>query len=163
MAASATTGPPAVAAVDRRSTPRRIADLRIGLQVRHHSCGRRLALRWCRAGRCGCRGQVGCRNRSRVTFSRLDAKIGERPFLWPRLRAGIGHASRFGLCLGNFRILTGRIAQQVSQGDHQQHDDEAADTDLKALEAGFVSLTPIWFDLTHDAVLPDFRKVWEES
>ncbi len=40
---------------------------------------------------------------------------------------------------------------------------EADDTDLKALEAGFVSLTPIWFDLTHDAVLPDFRKVWEES
>jgi 5'-nucleotidase len=39
---------------------------------------------------------------------------------------------------------------------------ETPDTDLKALEAGFVSLTPIWFDLTHHSVLGDFRKTWEE-
>ncbi len=36
-------------------------------------------------------------------------------------------------------------------------------TDIKALEDGYVSLTPIWFDLTHDAVLQDFRAVWSEE
>lgn len=35
-------------------------------------------------------------------------------------------------------------------------------TDIRALEEGYVSLTPIWFDLTHHAVLDDFRKAWEE-
>ena len=35
-------------------------------------------------------------------------------------------------------------------------------TDICALEEGFVSLTPIWFDLTHQAVLEDLRKVWQE-
>lgn len=36
-------------------------------------------------------------------------------------------------------------------------------TDIRAVEDGFVSLTPIWFDLTHQAVLGDFQKTWEES
>lgn len=35
-------------------------------------------------------------------------------------------------------------------------------TDIRALENGYVSLTPIWFDLTHQAVLGDFKKIWEE-
>ncbi len=35
-------------------------------------------------------------------------------------------------------------------------------TDICALEEGYVSLTPIWFDLTHQAVLEDLRKVWQE-
>ena len=35
-------------------------------------------------------------------------------------------------------------------------------TDIRALEDGYVSLTPIWFDLTHQAVLGDFRKIWDE-
>lgn len=36
-------------------------------------------------------------------------------------------------------------------------------TDIKALEDGYVSLTPIWFDLTHEAVLPEFRALWSEE
>ncbi len=40
---------------------------------------------------------------------------------------------------------------------------ESADTDLRALDEGFVSLTPIWFDLTHQAVLEDFRRTWQET
>ncbi|MCS6771505.1 MAG: 5'/3'-nucleotidase SurE [Kiritimatiellae bacterium] len=35
-------------------------------------------------------------------------------------------------------------------------------TDIRALEEGFVSLTPLWFDLTHHEVLEDFRSAWEE-
>lgn len=35
-------------------------------------------------------------------------------------------------------------------------------TDIRALEDGYVSLTPIWFDLTHQAVLRDFQQVWQE-
>lgn len=35
-------------------------------------------------------------------------------------------------------------------------------TDIKALEEGYVSLTPIWFDLTHHAVLDDFRRLWSD-
>jgi 5'-nucleotidase len=35
-------------------------------------------------------------------------------------------------------------------------------TDIKALEDGYVSLTPIWFDLTHHKVLEDFRRSWQE-
>ncbi|MCZ7591053.1 MAG: 5'/3'-nucleotidase SurE [Kiritimatiellae bacterium] len=38
--------------------------------------------------------------------------------------------------------------------------DESDDSDIKALENGYVSLTPIWFDLTHRAVLEDFKKTW---
>ncbi|MBW7908918.1 MAG: 5'/3'-nucleotidase SurE [Kiritimatiellae bacterium] len=34
-------------------------------------------------------------------------------------------------------------------------------TDIKALEDGYVSLTPIWFDLTHHAVIQDFKRTWE--
>ncbi len=33
----------------------------------------------------------------------------------------------------------------------------AAGTDIEALDNGFVSMTPIWFDLTHTAVLPQLR------
>lgn len=40
---------------------------------------------------------------------------------------------------------------------------ESEGTDLQALEHGFVSLTPIWFDLTHQAVLEDFRQTWQET
>lgn len=36
-------------------------------------------------------------------------------------------------------------------------------TDVKALEDGFVSLTPIWFDLTHHKVLQEFRTAWERD
>jgi len=39
---------------------------------------------------------------------------------------------------------------------------DGADTDIRAIEDGYVSLTPIWFDLTHHAVLSDFRKAWQE-
>lgn len=35
-------------------------------------------------------------------------------------------------------------------------------TDIQALEDGYVSLTPLWFDLTHHTVLRDFQKVWNE-
>ena len=34
---------------------------------------------------------------------------------------------------------------------------DTAGTDIQALADGFVSLTPIWFDLTHTAVLPKLR------
>ncbi len=44
-------------------------------------------------------------------------------------------------------------------GEMQQIGDSDG-TDLRALEEGFVSLTPIWFDLTHYAVLEDFKKTW---
>lgn len=40
---------------------------------------------------------------------------------------------------------------------------EPGNSDLKALEAGFVSLTPIWFDLTHHAVMDEFRRTWAEE
>lgn len=36
-------------------------------------------------------------------------------------------------------------------------------TDVKALEDGYVSMTPIWFDLTHDKVLDGFRRTWNEG
>ncbi len=36
-------------------------------------------------------------------------------------------------------------------------------TDIKALEDGYVSLTPIWFDLTHHKVLDEFRRTWQEA
>jgi 5'-nucleotidase len=35
-------------------------------------------------------------------------------------------------------------------------------TDIKAVEDGYVSLSPIWFDLTHSSVLPEFQRQWEE-
>ncbi len=35
-------------------------------------------------------------------------------------------------------------------------------TDIAAIEAGYVSLTPIWFDLTHHKAMADFRKTWQE-
>ena len=34
---------------------------------------------------------------------------------------------------------------------------DTAGTDIQALADGFVSLTPIWFDLTHTAALPKLR------
>lgn len=40
--------------------------------------------------------------------------------------------------------------------------DDSEESDVKALESGYVSLTPIWFDLTHRAVLEDFKKLWNE-
>ncbi len=43
-------------------------------------------------------------------------------------------------------------------GEMQMLDDMAHNTDLRALEEGYVSLTPIWFDLTHQAVLPRFEE-----
>lgn len=36
-------------------------------------------------------------------------------------------------------------------------------TDIRALEEGFVSLSPIWFDLTHHKVLDEFRRAWQEE
>lgn len=39
---------------------------------------------------------------------------------------------------------------------------EGAGSDLQALKDGYISLTPIWFDLTHQAVIEDIRKTWEE-
>jgi 5'-nucleotidase len=44
-------------------------------------------------------------------------------------------------------------------GELERHGD-STDTDLEAIEQGFVSLTPIWFDLTHHAVLPRIRS-WD--
>jgi len=38
---------------------------------------------------------------------------------------------------------------------------DSGGTDIQALEEGFVSITPIWFDLTHHAVLEGFRKEWD--
>lgn len=35
---------------------------------------------------------------------------------------------------------------------------DAGDTDIVAVREGFVSLTPIWFDLTHREALPAFRQ-----
>ncbi len=34
----------------------------------------------------------------------------------------------------------------------------AAGTDIRALEQGYVAVTPIWYDLTHDAALPRLRR-----
>ena len=34
---------------------------------------------------------------------------------------------------------------------------DTAGTDIQTLADGLVSLTPIWFDLTHTAVLPKLR------
>lgn len=47
-------------------------------------------------------------------------------------------------------------------GDMERLDD-SPDTDLRALEEGYVSLTPIWFDLTHTAVLDEFRSRWSKD
>lgn len=44
-------------------------------------------------------------------------------------------------------------------GEMKNLDDDNG-TDIKALEAGYVSLTPIWFDLTNRAVFEDFKKQW---
>ena len=38
---------------------------------------------------------------------------------------------------------------------------ESKGTDLQALEDGFVSMTPIWFDLTHESAMAHFRSGWE--
>jgi 5'-nucleotidase len=40
---------------------------------------------------------------------------------------------------------------------------DATGTDVQALNDGYVSLTPIWFDLTHYDVLGDFRGAWEKN
>ncbi len=40
---------------------------------------------------------------------------------------------------------------------------DGAGTDIQALEEGYVSLTPIWFDLTHHRVLADFKSTWESQ
>jgi 5'-nucleotidase len=40
---------------------------------------------------------------------------------------------------------------------------DAAGTDIEALEEGYVSVTPIWFDLTHNAVLDGFRASWSDA
>ena len=38
---------------------------------------------------------------------------------------------------------------------------DAKGTDLQALDEGYVSMTPIWFDLTHESAMAHFRKDWE--
>ena len=37
---------------------------------------------------------------------------------------------------------------------------ETSDTDVQALADGYVSLTPIWFDLTHHRVMSSFADTW---
>ncbi|MFH0908702.1 MAG: 5'/3'-nucleotidase SurE [bacterium] len=40
---------------------------------------------------------------------------------------------------------------------------DAKGTDLQALDDGFVSMTPIWFDLTHESAMEYFRKNWGDE
>ena len=38
---------------------------------------------------------------------------------------------------------------------------DEGETDIIAVREGFVSLTPIWFDLTHESAMDFFRKNWD--
>jgi len=40
---------------------------------------------------------------------------------------------------------------------------DAKGTDVQAIEDGFVSMTPIWFDLTHASAMEHFRKSWSDG
>ncbi len=42
-------------------------------------------------------------------------------------------------------------------GEMKQFDDEP-DSDLRVLEEGYVSITPLWFDLTHESALPRLKE-----